>query len=430
MTYYIRAFLLTLIEALCCRNFFEVFLKQDNKRIKWFDKLLLAALVLGFVGISLIFTKSYIWKAILSICLISGIMIAQYRAKFMHIFFLSIAYYGILICIDRIMLVGVETLLGSGTEAILNDPVNITIIALICKTVLFLFIVLLNKAFHSNDSFNLITDREWVRFLFFPFMTIVCMSALAVEEKRGGRAVLVVSFVLVFFNFLVFYIIRDVVSREKEMRETCLSQERIKNQMAMYQYMEGVYGEQRKRTHEFKNHLICLSGLLKAGEYLKAKGYLNKISDNWVEEMDFINTNNMIVNSVINQKFKAAKKKGIPLLLSINDLGNLKMEEEDIVTLVANLLDNAIEACEKITKGNRVIKLRFLDEGGKIIISVRNPVAEQVHLGEKGLFTTKKDKNEHGIGMLNIENVVRKYSGESICSCNDGYFTHSIIINF
>lgn len=228
MTYYIRAFLLTLIEALCCRNFFEVFLKQDNKRIKWFDKLLLAALVLGFVGISLIFTKSYIWKAILSICLISGIMIAQYRAKFMHIFFLSIAYYGILICIDRIMLVSVETLLGSGTEAILNDPVNITIIALICKTVLFLFIVLLNKAFHSNDSFNLITDREWVRFLFFPFMTIVCMSALAVEEKRGGRAVLVVSFVLVFFNFLVFYIIRDVVSREKEMRETCLSQERIK----------------------------------------------------------------------------------------------------------------------------------------------------------------------------------------------------------
>ena len=92
MTYYIRAFLLTLIEALCCRNFFEVFLKQDNKRIKWFDKLLLAALVLGFVGISLIFTKSYIWKAILSICLISGIMIAQYRAKFMNIFFLSIAY--------------------------------------------------------------------------------------------------------------------------------------------------------------------------------------------------------------------------------------------------------------------------------------------------------------------------------------------------
>lgn len=430
MTYYIRAFLLTLIEALCCRNFFEIFLAQDNKRTKWFNKFLFVALVLGFVGISLIFTGNYIWKAILSIMLISGIMIVQYRAKLMHIFFLSIAYYGILICIDRIMLVGVEALLGSGTGAILNDPVNITIVALICKTVLFLFIVLLNKAFHSNDSFNLITDREWIRFLFFPFMTIVCMSALAVEEKNGGRAVLVVSFVLVFFNFLVFYIIRDVVSKEKEMRETCLSQERIKNQMAMYQYMEGVYSEQRKRTHEFKNHLICLSGLLKAGEYLKAKGYLNKINDNWVEEMDFINTNNMIVNSVINQKFKVAKKKGIPLLLSINDLGNLKMEEEDIVTLVANLLDNAIEACEKITKGNRVIKLRFLDEGGKIIISVRNPVAEQVHFGEKGLFTTKKDKNEHGIGMLNIENVVRKYSGESICSCNDGYFTYSIIINF
>lgn len=430
MTYYIRAFLLTLIEALCCRNFFEIFLEQDNKRKKWLNKFLFAALVLGFIGISLILAGNYIGKAILSIILISGIMITQYLAKFMHIFFLSIAYYGILICIDRIMLVGVEALLDPGTEEILNEPINITIVALICKTVLFLFIVLLNKVFHSNNSFNLITDREWIRFLFFPFMTIVCMSALAVEEKNEGSAVLVVSFVLVFFNFLVFYIIRDVVSKEKEMRETCLSQERIKNQMAMYQYMEGVYSEQRKRTHEFKNHLICLSGLLRSEEYLEAKGYLNKINNNWVEEMDFINTNNMIVNSVINQKFKAAKKKGIPLLLSINDLSNLQMEEEDIVTLLANLLDNAIEACEKITKGNKVIKLRFLDEGRKIIISVRNPVAEQVHLGEKGLFTTKKDKNEHGIGMLNIENVVRKYDGESICSCNAGYFTHSVIINF
>lgn len=430
MTYYIQAFLLTLIEALCCRNFFEIFLEQDNKRIKWLNKLLFAALVLGFAGISLIFAGNYIWKAILSICLISSIMIAQYRAKFMHIFFLSIAYYGILICIDRIMLAGVEALLGSGTKAILDDPINITVVGLMCKTVLFLFIVLLNRVFHSNNSFNLITDKEWIRFLFFPFMTIVCMSALAIEEKNGGRAVLVVSFALVFFNFLVFYMIRDVVSKEKEIRETYLSKERIKNQMAMYQYMEGVYGEQRKRTHEFKNHLICLSGLLKSGEYLEAKAYLNKINNNYVEEMDFINTNNMIVNSVINQKFKVAKKKGIPLLLSINDLGNLKMEEEDIVTLVANLLDNAIEACEKITKGDKVIKLRFLDEGGKIIISVRNPVAEQVHLGEKGLFTTKKDKNEHGIGMLNIENVVKKYNGESIWSCNDGYFTHSVIINF
>ena len=430
MMVYIQAFLLTLIEALCCRCFFEIFLEQDNKRTKRFNKFLFAALVLGFAGISLVFKGNYIWKAILSVALINSIMLAWYRAKFMYTFFLSISYYGILICIDRIMLAGIEALPGSGTEAVLNDPVNITIVALICKTVLFLFIVLLNRIFQSNDSFNFITDREWTRFLFFPLMTIVCMSALAIEEKSGGVAVLVVSFVLVFFNFLVFYIICDVVSKEKEMREACLSRERIKNQMAMYRYMEGVYSEQRRRTHEFKNHLICLGGLLKAGEYLEAKGYLAKINSNWVEEMDFINTNNTIVNSVINQKFKAAKKKGIPLLLSINDLGSLQMEEEDIVTLLANLLDNAIEACGKITEGNRVIKLRFLDEGGKIIISVRNPVAEPVHLGEKGFFTTKKDKNEHGIGMLNIENVVRKYKGESICSCNDGYFTHSVMINF
>ena len=95
--------------------------------------------------------------------------------------------------------------------------------------------------------------------------------------------------------------------------------------------------------------------------------------------------------------------------------------------LLANLLDNAIEACQKVAKRDKIIKFRFLMEGNKITISIRNPVQEAVKVTEGRLETTKKNAKEHGIGMLNIQKVVEQYGGENVWSCRDGYFTQSII---
>lgn len=429
MTYYIQALMLTFIEALCCKIFCDTFLVKRFAQKKWRNRLLMCVLFLGFAGISFFPLDSYLLKAFASIMLISTVARIQYSSNWVQTSFLAIGYYGMLICVDRIMLIVIQHILVSQAEKIFNDSIKTTVIALLCKTILFLLIMFLNKRFKPYGSFSVITDKEWVHFLFFPIITIVCMTAFAVEGEEGSRAVLVASFALVLSNFLVFYIIHDIVSREKDIREMRVSQERLRNQMDMYQYMENVYGEQRKKTHEFKNYLSCLYGLLKARNYSEAETYIEEINNNWIEEIDYINTNNAIVNSILNQKFKQAKKKGIPILFSINDLGNVTIHDEDMVTLLANLLDNAIEACEKITSGSKVIKLRFLDEDGKITISVRNPVAEPVKYSGSGLVTTKNEEGEHGIGLVNIQSVVSRYRGENIWSCNGGYFTHSIIID-
>lgn len=428
MTYCIQALMLTFIEALCCKIFCDTFLAKRLIQKKWLNLLPMCVLFGGFVGISFLPADSYLLKAFASIMLISVIAHIQYSSNWIQTGFLAIGYYGLLICVDRIMLIIIQRIWVSQAERIFNDSIKTTVIALLCKTILFLLIIFLNKRFKPYGSFSLITDKEWVRFLFFPIITIVCMTAFAMEGEEGSRAVLVASFALVLSNFLVFYIIHDIVSREKDIQEMRVSQERLKNQMDMYQYMEGVYGEQRKKTHEFKNYLSCLYGLLKKQNYSEAVAYIEEINYNWIEEIDYINTNNVIINSILNQKFKQAKRKGIPILFALNDLGNVMICDEDMVTLLANLLDNAIEACEKITSGSKVIKLRFLDEDGRITISVRNPVAEPVKYSGNELVTTKNEEGEHGIGLVNIQSVVRKYRGENIWSCNGGYFTHSIII--
>lgn len=428
MTYYIQAAILTFIEALCCQIFLDTFLIKKYLKEKWINRLFFIILFFGFMAISFLPSSDYIIKALLSVTVIGIIIFLQYRAKLSQTFFLSFLYYGLVICIDRIILVVIQFIMGTKIEKMLHDPIKITVLALLCKMILFLFIIFLNKKFKPYGSFNLITDKEWIRFLFFPVVTISCMSAFAVAGEKSNKPVLVTAFALVLLNFWVFYIIQDIVEREQNIQKILVSQERTKNQMNMYQYMEGVYSEQRKKVHEFKNSLCCIQGLLKANNYLEAETYVDALNNTWIEEMDYINTNNAIVNSVLNQKYKLAKRKGIPIILEVNDLEDIPIADEDIVILLANLLDNAIEACEKIGTGRKIIKLRFTKEAGKITLSVRNPVSEPIKYSGNRIITSKNDKNEHGIGLSNIRSIANKYDGEDIWSCNEGYFTHSVII--
>ncbi|MCM1044126.1 MAG: GHKL domain-containing protein [Candidatus Gastranaerophilales bacterium] len=414
MIYFVQACMLTLIEALSCKIFCDVFLQKKDDSGKWKSLLYFGMLLAGFMAIALFSFHSYIWKALATIIVISVVTYLQYKGNWLQIIFLSIGYYGLLVCIDRIM--------------ILVFPVTI-VVALLSKAVLFLLIILFSKTLKPKGSLNLITNKEWLHFLFFPMITVICMTAFAVEGG-SGYALLIVSFALIFSNYLVFYMIRDVVAQEKEIQEMLVSQERIRNQLNMHRQIESVYEEQRKKAHEFKNSMNCLHGLLKTKNYREAEAYIEKINHNWIEEIDYINTNHAVINSVLNQKIKYAKKKGIPILFVVNNLENVRMADTDLVTLLSNLLDNAIEACEKIATGSKVIKMRFVDENGKVVISVRNPVAEPLKYQGDTLVTSKKEEAVHGIGLVNIQNVVSKYGGENIWSCHDGYFTHSVVLDF
>ena len=100
----------------------------------------------------------------------------------------------------------------------------------------------------------------------------------------------------------------------------------------------------------------------------------------------------------------------------------------DIVIILSNLLNNAIEAGERC-KGKRIVKLKFVDEDDMIIISVRNTYENEIVYDGKEIKTSKcKDVDEHGIGIRNIVETIEKYEGSHVIT-NDGQeFCFSIII--
>ena len=97
------------------------------------------------------------------------------------------------------------------------------------------------------------------------------------------------------------------------------------------------------------------------------------------------------------------------------------------VVILANLLDNAIEACEKLDC-NKVIRLKLVKEKQQMVLSVQNPVAVPVEIKNNDIQTGKGDKKNHGIGLKNIQMVLDKYGGIGRIRCDKGWFYYTAVI--
>ena len=82
-----------------------------------------------------------------------------------------------------------------------------------------------------------------------------------------------------------------------------------------------------------------------------------------------------------------------------------------MIILIGNLLDNAIEECEKISDGEKEIIIKITKGRFYLNISVKNPTHCPVLKYNPDLVSTKEAKEFHGMGVKSIKNIVAKYDG-------------------
>lgn len=135
----------------------------------------------------------------------------------------------------------------------------------------------------------------------------------------------------------------------------------------------------------------------------------------------------MIVNAILNTRYKEATDKGIVFVLKVNNLSNVKICEKDIVLVLSNLLNNAIEVCERAKE--KVIKLKFMLEEEQIIISVKNSMAAMPMVEDGRLQTTKTEEpSEHGMGIWNVIETVADCGGKYTIHFDEDGFLFSILL--
>ncbi len=227
------------------------------------------------------------------------------------------------------------------------------------------------------------------------------------------------SFLLCGIQILMYYIILNLFGNHFWTKElaVALSMTAVMhflkniNQLDINGALEEELKQQRGKSHEYRNHILCIENLIKNKDYENLEKYIADLSEFVYTEKQVIDTNNVIVNTILNEKYYEMTEKGIVFVLRMNDLSNIHLKSEDLVVVLSNLLNNAIEACEKCC-GEKYIKLKFMTEGDFIILSVKNTSSVSV-LIENGIYKTSKVSaiEEHGVGIRNIQRVVEKYGG-------------------
>ena len=80
----------------------------------------------------------------------------------------------------------------------------------------------------------------------------------------------------------------------------------------------------------------------------------------------------------------------------------------DLNTIYANIIDNAINSCEKCK--DRHIKIQTKSDNQYQIIKFTNSCIHTIEINDT-FISSNKESDEHGYGLDNIKKTVKKYDG-------------------
>jgi hypothetical protein len=217
------------------------------------------------------------------------------------------------------------------------------------------------------------------------------------------------SFALIISIVITAYTFKKMIEGEQEKQKNVLMEQQLKHSKSI----ETLYNGIRGIMHDMNNHIACLRTLACVNNIEEIKNYLDNISQT-INKLDLkIKTGNPISDAVINEKYNIAKKQEIEFVCDFMIPKETLLEPMDLCTILSNTLDNAIEACMRITDSNifKIIWIKSYIKDMYMIIEVSNTTTNKLSYVKNKIISTKSDKLNHGMGISNIEAVVRKYNG-------------------
>ncbi len=190
------------------------------------------------------------------------------------------------------------------------------------------------------------------------------------------------------------------------------------NQM-YYQNLEHQQFQVRRLRHDMANHLQAMSALKEP----ELREYLGQLIQSPAIECSQRFCENNVVHAVLAAKQQLMEQKEITADYSVALPADLSVEAVDLCAIFSNSLDNAIEACEKLSADQRKIMVKARAEKGLFVLQVQNPIKEKTLEGN-GLFaTTKQNTKTHGFGLASIREIAGRYNGSVNLTTDNGQFT-------
>lgn len=188
----------------------------------------------------------------------------------------------------------------------------------------------------------------------------------------------------------------------------------------------------RKISHDIKNHLEALRGIV---DYQQKQEYIDGIERKLDIYQSYYKTGNAFIDNLLHAKRLEALEKNIEFKVFADFIPFNRMKNEDLCVIVSNTIDNALRECQLMKEDNPkiecLVQLKARKIKGFLSIICENSLREsqaEILRGNTEMETSKEDKKNHGFGVKNIKRVVREYGGEVSFNVVDDMFSVSVLI--
>ena len=242
---------------------------------------------------------------------------------------------------------------------------------------------------------------------------IVCLWLIwyfgSLSFDNAGVPILVIWVMVLLMGLAGLYIMSEYFTWKQAAVEYGLASEHNKLIAFSYEELKKTDETRRQLYHDMKNHYLAIRGYIEAGNQEKALAYMDKVGEALAPSL-IRWTGIECLDMLLNYKVNAAAREGITITVKA-ELIELDLSEQEMIALLGNALDNAIEACRDVEGQNKWIRVLIRRMQDMTNIKISNPYASVVRDGKGNLVTTKADKTAHGLGIKGMQVIVENHGG-------------------
>ena len=418
----------TLLDYVNLFLIYDKFLTIERKPLKrgrflWIAWMFLISYIYGLQSADIMYNKTIFWPLYLLYYMkIIPVLWSYFVARKKD--FVLVLFYQLLVAM---MSQGIVLFLESVFDGIFYGLFVFDLCEVFANVCITLFLSILLLARKNNILKIYFGDLSVFQYIVFCIVLFVAGLLEADVTMQYPNEVLLKVLSVGNVAMVCFMICQIILVRESETRKKKVIDvldEQMKKVTDYYHAMTEQEEQTRKIRHDIKNLLFALHSMVEQGENDKALEYIEEMNGLCQRATKKYDTGNFIIDALLSAKATVGEKAGTELRCD-GFIPSKGIENVDMVILLSNIVDNAVEACEKIS-GQKTIAIESVLQKQMWILSVKNPVKTDVKIQKNGIETTKKEL--HGYGIQNIQRVVKKYAGNLKFTCEEGIFAVRVMI--
>jgi Tfp pilus assembly protein PilV len=266
-------------------------------------------------------------------------------------------------------------------------------------------------------------NRGWSQLIFVNviFLITVILSSVFPVRLTSFTESAFITFVFLSISIMAVYpVIFSSINSMSEAAEKREVETQNKLLVAQIEAETAQLAADSKSRHDRRHHNLVMLGLAKSGDFETLTKHLTNLVDDdnkvWGETRY---CENNTVNMILTMYKRRASQNGISVKISAKASGSLAVPPQDLVVVIANLFENAINEVANLKSKEGYIDIQIKDSPERLLIKIDNPCRANLTF----------DENLYGIGIRSVISTTSKYEGMYDFTAEDGVFSAKIILN-